>query len=82
MPSSQHPRTKPTLWVEVSPGCSQPLETPGPSEESDHKYGSESSCVLASDSNLDFKKEHGTKDVDSEDVGQKCEVDHLPLEGP
>ena len=58
------------------------METLGPSEESDHKYGSESSCVLASDSNFDFKKEHGTKDVDSEDVGQKCEVDHLPLEGP
>ena len=38
--------------------------------------------MLAFDNNFDFKKEHGTKDVDSEDVEQKCEVDHLPLEGP
>ena len=35
-----------------------------------------------SDSGFDFEEEHGTKVVDSEDVGQKCEVDHLPLEGP
>ena len=58
------------------------METPGPLEESDHKYGSESSCVLGSDSGFDFEEEHGMNVVDSEDVGQKCEVDHLPLEGP
>ena len=58
------------------------MERPGPSEESDHKYGSESSCVLASDSNFDFEKEHGMKDVDSEWSQPLCEVNHLPLEGP
>ena len=37
--------------------------------------------MLGSDSDFDFEEEHGTKVVDSEDVGQKCEADHLPLVG-
>ena len=58
------------------------MERRGPSEESDHKCGPGSFCVLGSDSDFDFEEGHGTKVVDSEDVGQKCEADHLPLEGP
>ena len=57
------------------------MERRGPSEESDHKCGSGSLCALGSDSDFDFEEEHGTKVVDSEDVGQKCEADHLPLVG-
>ena len=37
--------------------------------------------MLGSDSDFDFEEEHGTKVVDSEYVGQKCEADHLPLVG-
>ena len=38
--------------------------------------------MLTSDSNFDFEKERGAKDVDNKEAEQKCKVDHLPLEGP